>query len=60
MSDIEKKVVVKPIKKRDSFDIFSREDVIDWEKLDETLKDLSIKDTYKNNFKDNFKDNFKK
>ena len=54
MSEIEKKSVkpAKPVKRSDSLDIFSREDVIDWEKLEETLKDLSFKNTFKDTTKD--------
>lgn len=46
---------VKPVHRSDSLDIFLREDVIDWEKLEETLKDLTFKDTYKNTCKDTHK-----
>lgn len=62
MSEPLKQKSVKPVKPvhSDSFDIFSREDVIDWEKLEETLKDLTFKDTYKNTFKDTCKDTHKK
>lgn len=41
---VEKKVEKQPKQYSDSLDIFSREDVIDWKKLEETLKDLSFKD----------------
>lgn len=37
--------VVKKSKARSN--IFSREDVIDWKKLEETLKDLTFNDTFK-------------
>jgi len=57
MSEIEKKSV-KSVKRSDSLDILSREDVAglsSWERLEETLTDLLFKNTSEDTFKDTSK-----